>query len=176
MGNLTDKEKTKLGKDLLKFLKNGDFGGAETCLIQGADANFCHSFPFLSSSSPAAVAIRRDDVDMLKLLIKYGLDLNKRISYSNYHMPPLMLCMQVKRLDTLKFLAENIDAKLNVSGTASYGGTFPRIIDITSVDKLSSRLNISEACKDIFERAQPIRAQKEQARKQQKIRNTKFRF
>ena len=166
----------KLGKKLMKFLKSGDFGGAETCLIQGADANFHYSFTFFSSRSPVAIAIRRDDVDMLKLLIKHGLDLNKRVSYGHYNMPPLMLCMQVKQLDTLKFLAENIDAKLNISGTASYGGSMPRIIDIPSIDKLSSKLNVPKDCEDIFERAQPIRAQKEQARKQRKIRNTKFGF
>lgn len=176
MSKRIGKDKIKLGKDLMKFLKSGDLGGAETCLIQGADANFHHKFTFFSSRSPVAVAIRRDDVDMLKLLIKHGLDLNKRVSYSNYNMPPLMLSMQINRPDTLKFLSENIDAKLNVGGTASYGGSAPRIIDITSVDNLSSSLNVSKSCTDIFERAKPIRAQKEYIRKQQKIRNTKFEF
>ena len=175
MGNTSQR---KLNKALMIALKLGQLDQAEALLQRSADVNGQHRWTMSDINCPALVAIERDDTKMLELLIKYGLDINKPIKYKNYHMPPIMMCMKLKKYRNLKLLAENINIDLNVGGTAviikrSIGNN---LLWSFSSASAYAQLSADDKSLDIINEAQSVREQKIRAKKQQKIRKAKFGF
>lgn len=171
-----------LNKRLIQALENGRLDQAEILLSVGADANYFKApLPlvrlFKEVTCPIRVAIKKDDPEMMKLLISHGADINKPFEYNSNHMPPIMLCIILKKYNVLKVLAEDTRINLEQGGSIyEQRSVYAHAQTIKNTEQLLKSEFTSQTAKDIIEAAIPIRAEKERAQKQQQIRKTKFNF
>lgn len=159
-------------------LKLGHLDQAEVLLQSSADVNRQHRLTTSAINCPALVAIERDDVKMLDLLIKYGLDINKPIKYKNYYMPPIMMCIKLQKDQSLKLLAENTDIDMSIGGKAVIIKSLIGEDISWSFSSVSAyaRLSTKGESQNIMNEAQLVREQKIYKKKQQEIRKAKFGF
>ena len=173
---------TLLNKRLIQALESDSLDYAEILLSAGADANYFKApLPlvrlFKEASCPIRVAIKKDDPEMMKLLISHGADINKPFEYSSNHMPPIMLCIILKKYKVLKVLAEDTRINLEQGGSVyEQRSIYAHAQTIKNTEQLLKSEFTSQTAKNIIEVAAPIRAEKERKHKQQKIRKTKFGF
>ena len=164
----------KLDKELVKALEQDNLSLAESFLKAGANSNYHQIGLFTTDRSPASIAIKKDHIAMLQLLMAYDLDQNQMTAFkSTMDVPIILFAALHNSKKTLKFLAEDIKTDFNIHII----GSDPFIqIDMANKNQLLEFSTFRTATLNIIKNAVPVRAQKERVLKQKKIRKSKFEF
>ena len=164
----------KLNEGLIKALGKEDLSLAEEFLKAGANSNHYQANIFTEDRSTASIAMKKDHPEMLQLLITYGFNQNKILQFEDTMYVPLILFAALyDNKKTLKLLAEDIKTDFNVEYSSAHL-TFR--MDMANEKQLLKFYEFRASTLDIIKNAIPIRAEKERVIKQQKIRDTKFKF
>jgi len=171
-----------LNKRLIQALESDRLDHAEILLSIGADTNYFKSPPplvrlFKEVTCPIRIAIKKDDPEMMRLLISHGANINKTFEYGSNYIPPIMMCIIFKKYKVLKILAEDIRTDFDKGGIVfSQSSVYAQAQTIKNTEQLLKSGLASQTAKDILKAAAPIRAEKGRKHKQQQIRKTKFGF
>ena len=164
----------KLDKGLIKSLEKEDLSLAEKFLKAGANSNHYQTNIFTKDRSTASIVMGKDHLKMLQLLITYGFDQNQTLEILGIvHVPLILFSALHDNKKTLKLLAEDIKTDFNIEYSST---NLVFELDMANEEQLLTISRLSASTLAIIKNAVPIRAEKERALKQQKIRDTKFKF
>ena len=96
---------------LVRAFYNRDIDMATEALRRGANPNYTENGYY--GSTPFFMAIENKNIDMLKLLISYGVDINMKIFQNNGDNTAVLDALRVGSFDILQLVVEN-GAKINM--------------------------------------------------------------
>ena len=98
----------------IDYVRTGDVGSAEKCLPTGHQIDLNKVYSSEAELTPLMLACRREHLEMIKLLIEKGADVNFLIrSYKS----ALRLAVEEKKLDVVKLLVEHGAQVMDTTGS-----------------------------------------------------------
>lgn len=116
---------------LVRAFYNRDIDMATEALRRGANPNYTENGYY--GSTPFFMAIENKNIDMLKLLVSYGVDINMKIFQNNGDNTAVLDALRVGSFDILQFVVEN-GAKINMPLSERMAQRWTAMVSFSSKD------------------------------------------